>query len=110
VSRRRQVAIKADDDVVAGSRAREVERLLGRKTIEKSTESNGVSEAVKTHKGDYPRVPPRPDALTVLAQLSAWGRRLQPGLIEQSTHRFAYHLSKRSKVEVADAKRPPSHP
>jgi hypothetical protein len=28
---------------------------------------------VKTHKGGYPRVPPRPDALTALAQLSAWG-------------------------------------
>ena len=28
---------------------------------------------MKTHKGGYPRVPPRPDALTALAQLSAWG-------------------------------------
>ncbi len=39
----------------------------------KSPESNGVSEAfVKTLKRDYARVQPRPDALTVLAQLPAW--------------------------------------
>ena len=39
----------------------------------KSPESNGVSEAfVKTLKRDYARVQSRPDALTVLAQLSAW--------------------------------------
>jgi hypothetical protein len=44
-----------------------------RKTMEKSPESNGVSEAfVKILKRDYARVPPPPDALTVLAQLSAW--------------------------------------
>jgi hypothetical protein len=47
VSQGRQVAIRADDDVVASSRARELERLLGRKAMEKSTESNGISEAVK---------------------------------------------------------------
>ncbi|MBS5905316.1 MAG: integrase core domain-containing protein [Acetobacteraceae bacterium] len=34
---------------------------------------NGVCEAfVKTLKRDYARVNPRPDALTVLQQLSAW--------------------------------------
>ncbi len=39
----------------------------------RSPESNGVSEAfVKTLKRDYARVQPRPDALTVLAQLPAW--------------------------------------
>lgn len=39
----------------------------------KSPESNGVSEAfVKTLKRDYARVQPRPDALTVLAQLPGW--------------------------------------
>lgn len=39
----------------------------------KSPESNGVSEAfVKTLKRDYARIQPRPDALTVLAQLPAW--------------------------------------
>lgn len=39
----------------------------------RSPESNGVSEAfVKTLKRDYARIQPRPDALTVLAQLPAW--------------------------------------
>ena len=39
----------------------------------RSPESNGVSEAfVKTLKRDYARVQPRPDALTVLAQLPGW--------------------------------------
>lgn len=39
----------------------------------RSPESNGVSEAfVKTLKRDYARVQPRPDALTVLAQLPVW--------------------------------------
>ena len=39
----------------------------------RSPESNGVSEAfVKTLKRDYARVQPRPDALTVLAQLPSW--------------------------------------
>lgn len=39
----------------------------------RSPESNGISEAfVKTLKRDYARVQPRPDALTVLAQLPAW--------------------------------------
>jgi hypothetical protein len=77
VSQRRQGAFKADDDVVAGSRARELERLLGRKTMKKSTESNGVSEAVKTHKGDYPRVPPRPDGPDGTGPAFGLGRRLQ---------------------------------
>ena len=36
----------------------------------RSPESNGISEAfVKTLKRDYARIQPRPDALTVLAQL-----------------------------------------
>lgn len=39
----------------------------------RSPESNGVSEAfVKTLKRDYSRIQPRPDALTVLENLSAW--------------------------------------
>lgn len=39
----------------------------------RSPESNGISEAVvKTLKRDYARVQPRPDALTVLAQLPGW--------------------------------------
>ncbi len=39
----------------------------------RSPESNGVSEAfVKTLKRDYARIQPRPDALTVLAQLPGW--------------------------------------
>ncbi len=39
----------------------------------RSPESNGISEAfVKTLKRDYARIQPRPDALTVLQQLSAW--------------------------------------
>jgi transposase InsO family protein len=39
----------------------------------RSPESNGISEAfVKTLKRDYARVQPRPDALTVLAQLPVW--------------------------------------
>jgi transposase InsO family protein len=39
----------------------------------RSPESNGVCEAfVKTFKRDYARVNPRPDALTVLQQLSTW--------------------------------------
>ena len=39
----------------------------------RSPESNGVSEAfVKTLKCDYARIQPRPDALTVLAQLPGW--------------------------------------
>jgi transposase InsO family protein len=38
-----------------------------------SPESNGVCEAfVKTLKGDYARVNPRPDAISVLQQLPAW--------------------------------------
>ena len=38
----------------------------------RSPESNGTSEAsVKTPKRDYARIQPRPDALTVLAQLPA---------------------------------------
>jgi putative transposase len=42
-------------------------------TSVRSPESNGISEAfVKTLKRDYARVQPRPDALTVLAQLPAW--------------------------------------
>jgi len=39
----------------------------------RSLESNGISEAfVKTFKRDYTCAQPRPDALTVLAQLPAW--------------------------------------
>jgi putative transposase len=39
----------------------------------RSPESNGVCEAfVKTFKRDYVRVNPRPDAISVLQQLSAW--------------------------------------
>ena len=39
----------------------------------RSPEGNGVSEAfVKTLKRDHAQVCPRPDALTVLAQLSGW--------------------------------------
>jgi transposase InsO family protein len=39
----------------------------------RSPESNGVCEAfVKTLKRDYVRVKPRPDAISVLPQLSAW--------------------------------------
>ena len=39
----------------------------------RSPESNGISEAfVKTLKRDYARIHPRPDALTVLDQLSGW--------------------------------------
>ena len=39
----------------------------------RSPESNGISEAfVKTFKRDYARIQPRPDALTVLAQLPTW--------------------------------------
>jgi transposase InsO family protein len=39
----------------------------------RSPESNGVCEAfVKTMKRDYVRVNPRPDAISVLQQLSAW--------------------------------------
>ena len=39
----------------------------------RSPESNGISEAfVKTLKRDYARVQPRPDALTVMAQLPGW--------------------------------------
>ena len=42
-------------------------------TPAKSPQSNGISEAfVKTLKRDYARVQPRPDALTVLAQLPSW--------------------------------------
>jgi transposase InsO family protein len=47
--------------------------LMPRFTPVRSPESNGISEAfVKTLKRDYARVQPRPDALTVLAQLPVW--------------------------------------
>jgi putative transposase len=47
--------------------------LVPRFTPVRSPESNGVCEAfVKTFKRDYARVSPRPDALSVLQQLSAW--------------------------------------
>jgi transposase InsO family protein len=42
-------------------------------TLVRSPESNGISEAfVKTLRRDYARIQPRPDALTVLQQLSVW--------------------------------------
>ena len=64
-----QVAVRADEDVVAVIRARgleqrvrELERLWGRKT----------EAFVKTLRRDYARIYPRPDSLTVLNQLPVW--------------------------------------
>ena len=64
-----QVAVRADEDVVAVIRARgleqrvrELERLWGRKT----------EAFVKTLRRDYARIYPRPDLLTVLNQLPVW--------------------------------------
>jgi putative transposase len=69
---------------------RELERLLGRKTMEveilkevldlvpcftpvESPESNGMAEAfVKTFKRDYVRVSPIPDAAAALALIDTW--------------------------------------
>ena len=47
--------------------------LEPRTTPIESPQSNGMAEAfVRTIKRDYVRVSPRPDALTVMHQLSAW--------------------------------------
>lgn len=52
--------------------AREI-GLEPRTTPVRSPQSNGMAEAfVRTIKRDYARVSPRPDALTVIAQLPAW--------------------------------------
>ena len=72
----------------------------------RSPESNGISEAfVKTFKRDYARVQPRPDALTVLAQLPAWiedynANHPHSGLQMRSPREFIHHQSKLAPCSV----------
>lgn len=72
----------------------------------RSPESNGVSEAfVKTLKRDYARIQPRPDALTVLAQLPAWiedynTNHPHSGLHMRSPREFIHHQSQPAPCPV----------